>query len=60
MAAVDERTGSKHAELHRMVMDDHVCPYGIKSKHLLEKHDFEIDDNWLRTREVTDSFQVKH
>jgi len=60
MAAVDERTGSKHAELHRMVMDDHVCPYGIKSKHLLEKHDFEIDDNWLRTREETDSFQEKH
>lgn len=51
---------TKTAELHRMVMEDHVCPYGLKSKHLLEKHGFEVDDNHLTTREETDAFKRKH
>lgn len=51
---------TKTAELHRMVMADHVCPYGLKSKHLLEKHGFEVDDNHLTTREETDAFKRKH
>lgn len=51
---------AKKAELHRMVMEDHVCPYGLKAKDLLEREGFEVDDNWLRTREETDAFQRKH
>jgi len=51
---------TKRAELHRMVMDKHVCPYGLKSRHLLHKHHFEVDDHWLTTREETDAFKEKH
>ncbi len=29
-------TARKTAVLHRMVMDKHVCPYGLKSKYLLD------------------------
>ena len=29
---------SKTAILHRMVMETHTCPYGVKSKWLLEKN----------------------
>ena len=48
------------AVLHRMVMDKHVCPYGVKSKWLLERHGYTVDDRWLTTREQTDAFKREH
>jgi glutaredoxin len=60
MGTPEKSSNSKRARLHRMVMDDHICPYGLKTKHLLEKHDFEIEDRWLTSREETDAFQQKH
>lgn len=50
----------KKAQLYRMVMDDHLCPYGLKSKHLLESHGFEVEDHHLTTRDETDRFMAKH
>lgn len=50
----------RQATLYRMVMPDHVCPYGLKSKALLESQGFEVDDRHLRTREATDAFQREH
>lgn len=41
-------------------MDKHVCPYGLKSKDLLEREGFEVEDHWLRTRQETDAFKNKH
>lgn len=32
-----ENEMEKSAKLYRIVTGDHVCPYGLKSKHLLEK-----------------------
>tara|TARA_R110002049_G_scaffold182652_2_gene350549 strand:+ start:1596 stop:2315 length:720 start_codon:yes stop_codon:yes gene_type:complete len=43
-----------------MVMEEHVCPYGLKSKHLLEKEGFEVNDHHLETRVATDAFMEKH
>lgn len=48
---------TKTATLFRMVMDKHVCPYGLKSKYLLESEGYTVDDHWLRTREETDAFK---
>ncbi len=48
------------AILYRMVMPDHVCPYGLKAKHLLERRGFAVDDRWLTTREATDAFKAEH
>jgi glutaredoxin len=53
-------TSPKIATLYRMVMPDHVCPYGLKSKYLLESHGYRVDDHWLRTREETDAFKAGH
>jgi glutaredoxin/uncharacterized membrane protein YphA (DoxX/SURF4 family) len=53
-------TGAKTATLYRMVMPDHVCPFGLKTKALLERKGYEVDDHWLRTREETDAFKEKH
>ncbi len=50
----------KTAELHRMVMDTHICPYGIKSKSLLESKGYTVEDHHLTTREQTDAFKEKH
>ena len=51
---------SKKAELYRMVTDKHICPYGIKSKDLLQKNNYEVSDHHLKTREETDEFKSKH
>lgn len=51
---------AKTAELYRMVMPDHLCPYGLKSKDLLERQGFKVEDHHLETREETDAFKEKH
>lgn len=51
---------TKTASLTRMVMPDHVCPYGVKSKWLLERHGYRVDDHWLTTREETDAYKREH
>jgi glutaredoxin len=43
-----------------MVMDKHVCPYGLKAKYLLERQGYRVEDHWLRTREETDAFKAEH
>lgn len=41
-------------------MPDHVCPYGIKAKHLLETRGYSVDDRHLTTRAETDAFKAQH
>jgi glutaredoxin len=50
----------RHAALYRMVMKEHVCPYGLKAKHLLKSQGYTVEDHWLTTREETDAFKVQH
>lgn len=33
-------SNQKHAIIYRMVMPDHLCPFGLKSKDLLEQKGF--------------------
>ena len=54
------QTQPKTASLHRMVMPGHICPYGIKSRWLLKRHGYQVEDHWLQTREQTDAFKAKH
>ena len=51
---------SKTASLYRMVTDEHICPYGLRSKDLLERKGFSVDDHKLTSREETDRFQAKY
>ena len=53
-------TITKTATLHRMVMTDHMCPYGLKAKDLLERHGFEVDDRPLKSRDEVDAFKTEH
>jgi len=47
------------ATLHRMVLPDHTCPYGVRAKALLEESGFEVDDRILATREEVDAFMAE-
>lgn len=51
-------TTHKHATLYRMVMKEHVCPWGLKSKDLLEREGYSVEDKWLTTREETEAFKA--
>ncbi|WP_407520772.1 glutaredoxin family protein [Methylobacterium oryzisoli] len=50
----------RRAMLYRMVMDHHVCPYGLKARHLLRSRGFAVDDRWLTSREATEAFKAEH
>ena len=49
----------KTARLYRMAMENHVCPYGIKSKWVLEREGYTVEDHPLTTREATDAFKAE-
>ena len=59
-ATTSVEAGAKRARLYRMVMDKHVCPYGTKSRYLLESQGYTVEDHHLTTREETDAFKEKH
>lgn len=50
----------RRATLYRMVMDKHVCPYGLKAKDLLRRQGYIVDDRWLTTRNETDAFKAEN
>ncbi|WP_313618028.1 glutaredoxin [Agrobacterium sp.] len=50
----------RKATIYRMVMPNHVCPFGLKSLDLLKHEGFSVDDNWLKTREEINSFKAEH
>ena len=51
---------TRNAVLYRMVMEDHVCPYGLKTLHLLRSKGYTVDDRWLTTRPEADAFKAEH
>ena len=48
------------ATLHRMVLPDHTCPYGVRAKAMLEERGFEVDDQVLSSREEVEAFKDEH
>lgn len=55
--SVDE---TRNAEIYRMVMSDHLCPFGLKSKSLLERQGYEVGDHQLRSRDEVEAFMREH
>ncbi len=50
----------KIATLYRMVTDDHICPYGVKSRDLLRRRGYEIEDHTFDTKQEADQFREEH
>lgn len=51
---------SKPAVLYRMSTPDHKCPFGLRSKDLLERKGYKVEDHTLTSREEIDKFKEKH
>jgi glutaredoxin len=51
---------TRRAVVHRMVMPNHTCPYGLKALDLLRRQGFEVEDRPLSTRAATDAFKAEH
>jgi len=49
---------ARRATLYRMVMDKHVCPWGLKARDLLKREGFKIEDHWLKTKAETDAYKA--
>lgn len=49
----------RKATLYRMVLPDHVCPYGVHALQLLENAGFEVEEHILATRMEVDAFERK-
>ena len=56
---MDETSVQKKAILYRMVMPGHLCPFGLKSKDLLERNGYAVEDHPLTSREETEAFKAK-
>ena len=57
---MQQHVQTRTATLYRMVMPEHTCPFGLKSKDLLERQGFSVDDHHLKTRQETDAFMKEH
>ena len=42
---------SNTAVLYRMETEDHICPFGLKSRDLLKRKGSDVEDHKLATRE---------
>lgn len=48
------------ATVHRMVLPDHECPFGVRAKKMLEEAGYEVDDRPLTSRPEVDAFKEEH
>ena len=48
------------AQITRMVLPDHECPFGRRAMELLKDNNFEIEEHQLTSREETDAFKAEH
>jgi len=53
-------TSDRTATLYRMATDQHICPFGLKSRDLLRREGFGVDDRLLTTRPDIDAFKAAH
>ena len=51
---------AKRAVLYRMVMPEHLCPWGLKARHLLKRQGYEVEDHWLKTKAENEAFKAEH
>lgn len=50
----------RKAVIHRMVLPDHECPYGVRARHMLDEAGFEVEEHILGSREEVEAFKNKH
>ena len=58
-AAPAARSSGKTAVLYRMATPQHLCPFGLKSRDLLRRQGFEVEDHLLTSRAEQDAFKAR-
>jgi len=53
-------TNTPHATLYRMVLPDHVCPFGVRAKSMLLEQGYDIDDRILDSREAVEEVKKRY
>jgi glutaredoxin len=43
-----------------MVTPDHLCPWGVKTRDLLKRNGYEVEDHHLRTMEENEEYKKEH
>lgn len=51
---------TKTAQLTRMVLPEHECPYGVHAKEMLEQAGYTVEEQILKTREEVDAYEAEH
>lgn len=51
---------AQSATLYRIVSEEHVCPYGIKSLDLLKRRGYDVADKHLKSDQETEAFKQQH
>lgn len=59
-APPDPKRPERIAHLYRMATQDHICPYGLKSLHLLRVQGYYVHDRQLTNQSEIDTFKAKH
>lgn len=49
----------RRAVIYRMVLPDHICPFGVRALQLLETSGFAVEDKILATRTAVDAFKAE-
>ncbi len=60
MSEPTTQAADRSAIIYRMAMPDHICPYGLKARHLLKQSGYDVDDRLLTTRDETDAFKAEY
>lgn len=60
MATIAAKQDARHATLYRMATDQHLCPFGLKARDLLQRRGFAVEDHKLTSRAETDAFKAEH
>ncbi len=55
-----QASDARIAHLYRMKTDSHICPFGLKSLHILKSAGYQVEDHPLTSRAETDAFQKEH
>jgi glutaredoxin len=57
---MERQDSAKRAVLYRMVMPEHICPWGLKTRHLLKRQGYVVEDHWLTTKAENEAFKAEH
>ena len=50
----------KTAVLYRMVTEEHICPFGLKSRDLLKRQGYKVEDHQFESKAEADEFREQH